>query len=41
MRARAERPLVAGVEQATLWLVFDVTEASPGAVLRLADIVVQ
>ena len=36
-----ERPLVAGVEQATLWLVFDVTEASPGAVLHLADIVVR
>jgi hypothetical protein len=35
------RPLVAGAEQATLWLVFDVTEASPGAVLHLADIVVQ
>jgi hypothetical protein len=34
-----ERPLVEGVEHAELWLVFDVTEASPGAVLHLADVV--
>jgi hypothetical protein len=27
-----------GVEDATVWLVFDVTEASPGAVLHLVDI---
>ena len=36
-----ERPLVDGVEEATAWLVFDVTEASPGAVLHLADIVIE
>ena len=34
-----ERPLVPGAEHAELWLVFDVTEASTGAVLHLADIV--
>lgn len=33
------RPLVDGVEHAELWLVFDVSEASPGAVLHLADVV--
>lgn len=35
------RPLVDGVEDATAWLVFEVTEASPGAVLKLADIVAE
>lgn len=35
------RPLVDGVEEATAWLVFEVTEASPGAVLKLADIVAE
>jgi len=35
------RPLVRGVERATLWLVFTVTETSPGAVLHLADLVAQ
>ena len=33
-----ERGTVEGVEDASLWLVFDVTEVSPGAVLRLTDI---
>ena len=33
-----ERGTVEGVEGASLWLVFDVTEVSPGAVLRLVDI---
>jgi hypothetical protein len=36
-----ERPLYPGVEEAILWLVFDVTEASSGAVLHLADLVVE
>jgi len=36
-----QRPLVDGVEEAELWLTFDVTEASPGAVLHLADIVAE
>jgi hypothetical protein len=36
-----ERALVDGPEPATLWLVFDVTEAEPGAVLHLANIVVE
>jgi hypothetical protein len=35
------RPLADGVEDATAWLVFEVTEASPGAVLELADIVAE
>jgi hypothetical protein len=33
-----ERPLVEGVEDATVWLVFDVTEVSPGAVLHVVDV---
>jgi hypothetical protein len=35
------RSLVDGVEEATAWLVFEVTEASPGAALKLADIVAE
>ena len=35
------RPPVGGVERATLWLVFTVTETSPGAVLHLADLVAE
>ena len=33
-----ERGTIDGVEEATVWLAFDVTEVSPGAVLRLIDI---
>jgi hypothetical protein len=33
-----ERGTIDGVEEATVWLAFDVTEVSPGAVLRLVDI---
>ena len=33
-----DRGTVEGVEDASVWLVFDVTEVSPGAVLRLTDI---
>jgi hypothetical protein len=36
-----QRPLVDGVETASVWLEFDVSEASPGAVLHLADIVAE
>jgi len=33
-----DRGTVEGVEDASVWLVFDVTEVSPGAVLHLVDI---
>jgi hypothetical protein len=36
-----QREPVEGAEAATLWLVFDVTDAQPGAVLHLADIAVE
>ena len=36
-----ERGTIEGVEDATVWLVFDVTEVSPGAVLHLVDVEVR
>ena len=36
-----ERGTIEGVEDATVWLVFDVTEVSPGAVLHVVDIEVR
>jgi len=36
-----ERGTIEGVEEAGVWLVFDVTELSPGAILRVVDIAVR